>query len=160
MKSIRHQGKSYNFKRFYDWNSEPRLPDEKFYKNNEYNYMVALKLKSLGFTVTQELALPEWGIIDIFAYKMVSTLSGKQRPEIIIAECKSEKDRNMMRALGQILTYYNQLNEIEYNISKALIISRTEPARQRIRKDLNFLSYYKTEFKLIRFSNKTPNLEL
>ena len=155
-----YNGKCTGIKKFYAFDDKPRLPDERLYQKVEYNYMVAMKLKSLGFIVAQEFPLPEWGVIDIFAYKMVNSFGGKQYPEIIIAECKSEKDRNMMRALGQIITYRNQLVEYEYDINKAFIITRTEPCRQRIKKDLSRLSDEITEFKLVRFSNKTPDLIL
>lgn len=146
MKSIKYQGRSWNYKKFYTFDDVPRLPDERFDERNEYNYKVAKEISSFGYTVVQELPLPEWGIVDIFAYK---------GDKVIVGECKSHKDRDMMRALGQIITYTSQLYELGYNIQCAYIFSRTEPSIQRIKIELDTLSKvlpFRIEFR--RVSNK------
>lgn len=148
MNGINFQGKCMNYKKFYTHNGVPRLPDERFKTNIDYNYLVAQAIKSFGYTITQELPLPEWGIVDIFAYK---------GDKVIIAECKSEKDRSMMRALGQIITYTSQLYDVGYNIQCGYIFTRTEPARQRIKKEIELLNkHLPFRIEIIRVSNNTP----
>lgn len=152
MRPIKYENKFINYKEFYKLSDKPLMPDEWLSDKIDYNYLVANQLKQLGFIVTQELSLPEWGIADIFAYK---------DKEIIIAECKSEKDRNLMRALGQIITYSLQLHNFGYKISHAIIFARFEPTRQRIKKDLAILNkFLPFEIYFKRVSKKTPLINL
>lgn len=151
MKAIRANKIYYKAKDFYR-HSEPILPDEIFYEGVSYNFMVSKELKKLGFTVVQELQMPENGIADIFAYK---------KDEIIVCECKSEKERNPLKGIGQALTYAIQLYEKGYKIKKAIIFMRTEPNKGRARKDAEFLTrFLPFEVKLIRFSNQTPIIKI
>ena len=112
--------------------------------------MVAKRLKELGFSVTQEFKMPQRGTADILAHK---------NGWIYICECKSEKDRDMLKAMGQVLTYAIQLYEKGYKIKKGLIFTRTEP--YRLRDDAKFLSkYLPFPVEVIRYSNQTPLLEI
>ena len=151
MKAIKSNGVWYKAKDFYN-NTEPLLSDQRFYGAVPYNLLIANRLYELGFSVCQELQMPEVGIADIFAYK---------DKEIFVAECKSEKDRDFKRAVGQILTYTIQLREVGYKIDRGIIFARTEPLKGRTRKDIEFLNKFlpfKIEF--IRVSNKTPLLKI
>ena len=151
MKAIRFQGKYFRCTEFYS-GGKPLIPDEYLTEKVPYNYIVANSLKTLGFSVVQELQMPEVGIIDIFASKGT---------DILIGECKSENDRDMKKALGQILTYSVQLLERNYQIKRAIIFTRTEPYKGRIRKDIEVLNkYLPFTIEVIRVSNNTPLLKI
>ena len=141
--------------------SKPIFPDERISDKDNYNTIVAKQIKSLGFTVIQEMPMPLWGVADIIAYNNIKS---------IVIECKSEKDTSYMRAVGQIITYSFQLLDYGFKVDEAIIITRKMPligkkgsVRNQIRllDDIKHLDYYLPfKVKYIQVSNKKPLISI
>lgn len=133
---MHYKGRRMKSKEFYNKYSGV-FPGDRKYKNNiDYNSLVAEYYRKKGFSVYEELPLPDWGIADILMEK---------DGNIYIVECKSEKDRNFKAAMGQVLSYTIQLREYGYNIRHCCIITRQKLSQghsERLQKDVDTLNKY------------------